>query len=193
MNPAIPGLKLLVLDMQETLMAALPESGELIARNLFAIRCARLLGLPVAFTEQAPDKLGGILPALLDAAGRAEGEPVAVFNKNCFSAWENETVRDFLAPRGEPAPHILLAGIETPICVYQTAISILSEDGEVTVLTDALGSRRPEDGVNALRALAVAGAHCLPVETIIYSILGTAEHESFREFTRLVKEAGVSA
>lgn len=188
MSKPLPGLSLLVLDMQAAFLSVIPDAAALTARTRFAIEAARLFGIPVVFTEQVPDKLGSTLPELLAAAEEPDGTPAPVFGKALFSAWADDAVRAHLTPEADGLePHILVAGIETPVCVYQTTTGILAGDGEVTLLTDALGCRRREDGEAALRAMAVAGAHCLPAETVFYSILGGADHPAFRAYTALVK------
>jgi nicotinamidase-related amidase len=77
--------------------------------------------------------------------------------------------------------------VETPVCVYQTAIDALRSGLQVTVLADCVGARRPDDAQVCLQALARAGAHLLPAETVFYSVLGSAEHPAFRAYTELVK------
>src|SRR5208283_4210476 len=97
------------------------------------------------------------------------------------------------AALGPPGPggaveHLLLCGIETPICVYQTAVAALRSGLAVTVLGDCVGARRETDARLCLDSLARAGAHILPADTVFYSILGGAEHPLFRPYTELVKK-----
>ena len=84
---------------------------------------------------------------------------------------------------------MLLAGIETSICIYQTALQALSANIGVTLLSDCISERRIEDRAPVLEQLLSMDAHVLPSETIFYSLLGSAEHPQFREFNKLVKEA----
>ena len=84
--------------------------------------------------------------------------------------------------------HLLLLGIETTICIYQTAVQALGDDLGVTLLSDCIGERRLEDREPALKQLLAMDANVLPAETIFYSLLGTAMHPDFREFTKLVKK-----
>ena len=77
--------------------------------------------------------------------------------------------------------------MEGPICVHQTAVQALAEDMGVTLLGDAIGARRPGDQAMAFEALRRAGAHVLPVETVLYSLMGDSEHPRFREIASLVK------
>ncbi len=178
-NP-LRGALLLVLDLQPTLLAAIPEKDTLLRRTRFCLGAARLLDLPTAFTEQVPQKLGPTAPELLEAV-----ENPHVFAKASFSALGDEGILD--AVRTLQVEHLLLCGIETPICVYQTAVSALQEGLQVTLLTDALGGRRPGDAAPCLDALVRAGAFALPSEAVFYSLLGSANHPAFKAFTHLVK------
>ncbi len=172
---------LLCVDMQPKFVAAVFDGLAIRRRCEFAVAAAIGLGIPVGFTEQVPQKLGSTAPELLELAPRA-----AVWPKNTFSALADEGIRDALM-RQRDVQHILLCGIETPICVYQTAIAALADDMEVTVLSDAVGARRTDDARICLDALTRAGAHVLPSETVFYALLREVGHPYFRSFTQLVK------
>lgn len=167
--------------MQPAFVDAIAGGEEVMRRCRFAISAAVGLSLPVAFTEQVPQKLGGTAPALL---ALAPGAPV--WGKNAFAALTDDGIREALL-RDRKVRHLLLCGIETPICVYQTAVSALGEGLLVTILKDCVGARRGADAAACLEALARHGAHVLPAETVFYSLLRDANHPYFREFTRLVK------
>lgn len=179
---ALLPVALLVLDMQAGFLKAVEAADPLLRRVGFAVSAARLLGIEVIFTEQVPDKLGATDASLAVLAPGAK-----VFAKTAFSALGAEGLTDYLRSRG--IAHLLVAGIETPICVYQTATEALREAFDVTLLSDALGARRSADAAVALQALREAGAHVLPAETVFYSILQDAAAPRFREFTQLVKSA----
>lgn len=174
---------LLLVDLQPSLVAAVRDGASVLARARLAAAGAALLGIPVLLTEQAPDKLGPTDASLLAAAGPA----ARVHPKLAFSALAAPGLPEALRAAG--ADHLLLAGLEGPVCVHQTAVHALAEGLGVTVLADAVGARRPDDQALCLAALARAGAHVLPVETVLYSLLAGADHPSFRALTRLVKEA----
>lgn len=174
-------LILLAVDLQPGLLAAIDPAGRLTRDCRFALAAATGLGLPVAFTEQVPAKLGATAPDL-----RAVAPAAPVWAKDTFSALSDPAVRGTLLTPGGPR-HLLLAGIETPICVYQTAIDALRADLEVTVLTDCIGARRPEDASAALAALGRLGCHLLPSETVFYALAENARHPFFRGLTALVK------
>jgi nicotinamidase-related amidase len=141
------------------------------------------LGIPVAFTEQVPAKLGTTEPTLFALAGRAE-----VHSKETFSALsQGSLIRQFLL-EGGTTQHLLLCGVETPICVYQTAVDALKIGLAVTVLSDCVGARREADARACLEQLGRAGAQVLPAETVFYSIIEHASHPFFKPYTELVKK-----
>ena len=180
-SPIPDDMLLLCVDMQPVFVNAI-AGGETVRRRCeFAVAAAIGIGVPVAFTEQVPHKLGNTAPELLELAPQAP-----VWSKNTFSAFGDEGIRDALL-RQRDVQHILLCGIETPICVYQTAISALAEEIQVTVLSDAVGARREHDARACIDALARSGAHVLPAETVFYALLHDVSHPFFRAFTQLVK------
>lgn len=187
MSAAPSDTLLLCIDLQPALIGAVANGRGLVARCEFAVRAATGLGLPVAFTEQVPEKLGRTVPELIAAAPLAP-----VWSKQTFSALADETIREeVLRERG--IRHLLLCGLETPICVYQTAIGALGAEIAVTLLSDCVGARRPDDARVCLEALTGHGANLLPAESVFYALLGHTAHPYFRDFTRLVKSSQTPA
>lgn len=181
--PSLADTVLLCIDMQPVFIRAV-EDGERVQRRCeFAVAAAAGLNLPVVFTEQVPEKLGATAPALRSLAATAP-----VFSKRTFSALADEAVREAILGDGS-IQHLLLCGVETSVCVYQTAIAALAHDLAVTVLSDAVGARRPGDGRVCLDALARSGAHVLPAETVFYAVLHDTGHPFFKAYTQLVKSA----
>jgi nicotinamidase-related amidase len=176
-------LGLLLIDFQEVFLKVMPDRERLLKRTTFALKAAELLGVSVAATEQLPEKLGRTtesLTGLWDAN-------TPVFDKDTFSAFEAAGLHRWI--EANQIDHLLIAGIETSICVYQTALQALGLEIGVTLLSDCISERRPEDRAPVLEQLLAMDAHILPSETIFYSLLGSAKHPKFREFTQLVKEA----
>jgi nicotinamidase-related amidase len=180
-SDSFEGSLLAIIDMQPGFMKPIPGCDAVAQRCSFAIRAAALVGIPVAFTEQVPAKLGPTDPAL---AALARG--AAVFAKDTFSACNDSTFAAALADRA--TTHLLLAGIETPVCVFQTALGARNLGLQVTILSDCVGGRRADDAADVLRYLSAKGCHILPSESVFYSVLGGATHPRFREYTALVKQ-----
>ncbi len=189
-EPAAPagggadGTLLLCIDMQPVFLRAVADGPRVQRRCGFAIAAATGLGLPVGFTEQVPQKLGGTTPELLALAPGA-----GVFGKNTFSALGDDGIRDALFD-GRHVAHLLLCGIETSVCVYQTSLDALAAGRHVTILGDCVGARRPDDARLCLEALIRAGAHVLPSETVFYALLHDVKHPFFKPYTELVKSHG---
>lgn len=183
-SAAIGDLVFVCVDMQSVFVRAMADGPRVQRRCAFAVAAAHGLGLPIIFTEQVPEKLGRTVPELLSLA---PGAPA--FGKDTFSALANEVIRDAVL-RDRPAAHLLLCGIETSVCIYQTAISAIAEDLTVTVLSDAVAARRGDDARACLDALARSGVHVLPAETVFYALLHDVKHPFFKSYTQLVKSYG---
>ena len=175
-------LGLLLIDFQDVFLKEIPDRERLLKRSTFALKAAELLDISVAVTEQIPEKLGATTGAL---SGYWEVN-TPVFGKSAFSAFEAEGIQRWIEIK--QIDHLLLAGIETSICVYQTALQALGADIGVTLLSDCISERRLEDRAPVLEQLLSMDAHILPSETIFYSLIGSAAHPQFREFNELVKE-----
>jgi nicotinamidase-related amidase len=175
---------LLCLDMQPVFVRAVTDGPQVQRRCEFAIAAAGGLGLPIVFTEQVPQKLGGTAAELL-----ALSSPARVFAKETFSALAAADIRAALLDDQE-VEHLLLCGIETPVCVYQTALEAVAAGLHVTILSDCIGARRNDDAAACLKVLVRAGAHVLPSETVFYSMIHDVKHPFFKAYTQLVKTHG---
>ena len=179
--PPAPDTVLLCVDLQPVFIRAVNDGGRVQQRCAFAVAAAHGLGLPVVFTEQVPAKLGGTAAELLSLAPTAP-----TFGKNTFSALADAAIREHLVT-SLSAEHLLLCGIETPSCVYQTALAARAEGMQVTLLADAVGARRSDDAKTCLAELRSAGVHILPSETVFYALLHDVTHPFFKAYTQLVK------
>jgi nicotinamidase-related amidase len=170
---------LLVVDVQERLCAAMrPDAlARMLNRTTAAIAGAQALGLPVIFTEQYPKGLGPTLKALSD---RIEG--FQAVEKLEFSAFL-PAVRERLAGR----PQVLVTGMETHVCVFQT-VRDLAEAGLTPYLaTDAVISRSEVDERVGVELCARAGAVLTTVETALFDALGRAGGPEFKAVSAAVK------
>lgn len=179
--PAAP--LLLCLDLQPVFLAAIGDSHRFHWRCSFALEAATGLGVPVVFTEQVPEKLGHTAADLLALCRDPE-----VLPKHAFSPFAEKKLAAYIKGLGHK--HLLICGLETPICVYQTAVDALKGGYKVTLLADCLGARRKDDADAVLAQLAHDGCRVLPAETVFYSLLHEAGHPYFRDYTKLVKKYG---
>ena len=175
-------LGLLLIDFQDAFLKVIPNHENLLKRTCFAVEAATLLGCATIVTEQLPEKLG----STNDHIKKILPENTPILAKGSFSAMEAEGLGNWIDEN--QIDHLLLLGLETTICIYQTAVQALGDDLGVTLLSDCIGERRPEDREPALKQLLAMDANVLPSETIFYSLLGTADHPDFRNFTKLVKK-----
>ncbi len=172
---------LVSIDAQERLAAAMPEKPrrQLLANSLRLTRAARLLDLPVLFTRQYPQGLGEIHP---DLAAEAE----APVDKTCFSCCgADDFLRQVLDSHRR---QVVLTGMETHICVLQTALELQREGLEVFVVEDAVCARHKRYHKNALHRLRQAGIIVSNHESVLFEWLRDAAHEHFRAISAMLKE-----
>lgn len=183
LNPA--HALLMVVDMQERLLPAIHESARVVARARVLIQAAKILGLPIVWTEQYKKGLGETDPAIAEAIGDA-ARPMEKMAFGCLGDAAICKATDELAAMGRK--QIILCGIETHVCVLQTALKALEAGATVFIAEDATGSRRASDRETALRRLAQAGAVPATVEMLIMEALVVAGGEIFKAILPLLKE-----
>jgi nicotinamidase-related amidase len=170
---------LLVIDMQEKLVPLIIDSTDLVRNIAFLIDAARLLEMTVQATEQYPRGLGATVP---DLATRLPHRP----DKTAFSCCAiPEVVTNF---HRAARPKLVLAGIETHVCVLNTGLDLLADDFRVYIPVDAVGSRYRLDHDIALRRLEQAGAILTTVEGCVFEWVGGSAHPHFKQISRLVQE-----
>ena len=170
----------LLIDLQPALADVMPRREPVLrAACLLARTCAEM-GVPVLVTRQYPKGLGDTVEVV--RAATAGVEPV---DKVAFSCLAEPAFRARLEALGRKT--VLLAGMETHICVAQTALALLAEGYTVQVAADAVCSRRETDHAIALDRLRAAGAAVTTVEAAIYEALGCAGTPEFRAVLELVK------
>ncbi len=174
---------LVLIDVQGKL-AQLMDDREALFDNLRkAIAGARAIGIPVLWNEQNPEKLGRTIPEL-DELLSEQNRPLL---KMCFSCCGNPAFLEALESTGRR--QVILVGIETHVCVYQTARDLLDRGFHVEVVADAASSRSAENKRVALERMAQHGAEITSTEMFLFELLGTAEAPEFREVQRIIKAA----
>ncbi len=167
---------LLVVDFQSRLMPAIEDGSAVIANARLLLAAARLLEVPVAFTEQNARGLGATVP---DLDAPAHGP---VLTKMAFDA-----CRDGGLAQLPSRPGLVVAGCEAHVCVLQTVLGLLDAGRHVFVVQDAVGARRAESKAAALRRMERHGAEVVTTEMVVFEWLATAEHPRFREALALLK------
>lgn len=173
---------LAVIDLQDSFLRPIHNRVRVIERSAFLIEIAKLLGIPVLATEQYASRMGETTERIADLL-RSGPEPV---DKLCFSSCSSEEFLHFLA--GTRRSSVVIVGIETHICVNQTAHDLLSLGHRVFVCWDAVASRLcEEDDMRALDRMKQAGAIVCHSESIAYEWLERAGTEEFKAALGIVK------
>lgn len=172
---------LLIVDIQPSFMSGIFESERVLARAEFLARTAHEMHIPILATEQYPERMGGTENRFITLLS----EPP--YAKMAFSCLGCESVLEYV--REHEKEQIVLVGIETHICVTQTALPLLEHGFEVYVCADAVSARTEDRHRIGLDRMRDAGAQIAHTESIAYEWMGTAEHPKFREVLKLVKES----
>jgi len=172
---------LIVIDVQGKLAQLMYEKETMFTNLKRMIQGAQVLDLPILWTEQLPDKLGATTPEVADLL-QPITEPIVKVSFSCLGC---EPFVEQLAKLGRR--QVLLTGMETHICVYQTARDLLAQGYEVQVVTDAVSSRLADNKALGLSRMQDAGATMTSVEMALFELLQRAEGEQFRTITRIVK------
>ncbi len=170
---------LVVIDVQPTFLASIWEKERLLHRCRFLVECAKALDVPILATEQVPDKMGGTEPTLLELL------PERPIGKVTFSAFGEKEFRK--AWKKLDRTQAVIVGMETHICVRQSANDLLDDEHDVMLAVDAVSARTEamhHAGVQSLRDEGVAVVHS---ESVVYEWMQTAEHDAFRTVLEIVK------
>lgn len=171
---------LLIVDVQEKLAPLVTESESLVAAAVRLVRGAKLLDIPIWATEQYPRGLGATVPEL-----------ASLIPTRCSKTTFHCTAVPELVEQlhGLHVRHVTVAGIETHVCVLQTALELMKLGFRVQVPADATSSRGRIDWEFALRRLELAGAVVTTTETILFEWLESSDHPRFKEFSAMIKNA----
>lgn len=171
---------LVVVDVQEAFRSPI-EGFELLVGNIgAAVRGFQILGLPVVVTEQYPKGLGPTAEEI-----RLLLTDDAVIEKSAFSACEEPLFLDKLKSVG--ATQVVLCGLETHICVSQTAHDLLEAGFEVHLLTDCVDSRFSSNKGPGIRKMELAGVIPSSAEAALFELLVDSKHPKFKEIQNLIK------
>ena len=176
-----------VVDIQERLARAMPKKplAQLLANTRRILKAADEMGLPVMVTEQYPKGLGPTVPEVADALSQLSTEP-ARLEKVDFSCMNLPEFRAWLEESGRS--HLLLLGIETHVCIYQTARDIAASGRVVQVPRDAVASRHEHNFLTGLDLIARAGGIITSTEAALFDLMERAKGPVFKAVSPLFKE-----
>ena len=171
---------LVLIDIQDKLAARMHDK-EALYRNLqILVQGAKALELPILWLEQYPRGLGPTIPEVAELL--RDQQPLA---KTCFSACGLDAFQDTLRASGRR--QILLAGIESHICVWQTARDLLNTGHHVEIVSDAVSSRTAANKTLGLERMRQVGAEITSVEMCLFELLKQAGSAEFKQIAALVK------
>lgn len=173
--------QLVIVDMQSRLAAVMPQDAmQAVLKNCSILaQAARLLNVPTIMTEQYPKGLGHTMPEL--SALIPDLHAVEKMAFSCLA--EPRFTRQLTSDHAQ----IVLAGMETHICVLQTALDLIHTGKKVFVAEDAVISRNPVNKANALARMRDAGCVITNTESVVFEWLAVAEGEAFKTISKLIR------
>ncbi|OTA89631.1 hypothetical protein M434DRAFT_398447 [Hypoxylon sp. CO27-5] len=183
-----------VCDMQEKFRGAIWQFDKILLTTQKVLRAAQILQVPVFVTTQIAAKLGGTVSELEPLLANAQVSA----DKTAFSMARVPEIASHFPPITQQEGHegqkeVAIVGIETHICVTQTALDLLARGHRVYVLADAVSSCNAEEIPIALARLRAAGAIVTTSESWLYECMGDAQIPEFRDVVKLVKETGAQS
>ena len=180
-------LVLVLVDLQDRLIAAMPDPASVVAAAMRLARGAALVDAPIIITRQYPKGLGPTTPALeellLELADA--GTRVVGVDKTAFCCSAEDVFAEALSATGRR--QVIVAGMETHICVAQTALALHGSGYQVQVAADAVCSRDPYAHDLALDRLRACGVVVTHSESVLYEAVGRAGTDEFKSLLGIIK------
>jgi len=171
---------LVVIDVQGKLAGLMWDKDALLRHIEVLIRMAKALEMPILWCQQVPRALGPTVEPIAQLLGG-----IAPIDKSSFSCHGNPIFRDRLIELDRR--QVILCGIETHVCVYQTARDLAQCGYDVAVVADAVSSRTAENRRIGLERMRAEGAAIYSTEMLLFELLGDANHPRFRDLSRLIR------
>ena len=171
---------LVVVDVQGRLATLMYQREQFFQNMVTMIKGCRVLDIPILWNEQLPDKLGQTIPEISE-----ELSDMTPMIKKTFSCCGNEEFNRALKKSGRR--QILLTGMETHVCVYQTAIDLIAAGYEVYLVADCVSSRTADNRQIGIQAIRDLGAKICSIEMAFFEMLQVAEGDKFKQIIKIVK------
>jgi nicotinamidase-related amidase len=171
---------LVLVDVQEKLAGAMHEKESLIQNTVKLVSGARVLDVPIIRTEQNPKGLGATVPEVAELL--ADMPSITKLSFSCCG--EQKFVDEFNKLNRK---NVLVCGIESHVCVYQTVADLTRGAYKVHVVADAVSSRTPENKAIGLEKCKEVGALITSTETALFELLRVAEGDKFKKMLKIVK------
>lgn len=171
---------LVVIDMQESYRGKLHEEARVVKATSTLVQAAKILSIPVIVTEQYPEQLGPTRSEIEEVLGPDPKK----FAKRTFSCWGQPEFRTHVAGTG--SDQIIVAGIETHVCVQQTVLDLIRADFQVHVARDAVTSRFALEDATGWEKLTLTGAFPATAESILFEWVIDSREPEFKQIHALV-------
>lgn len=171
---------LLVIDFQEKIFPFIHQNEQLLKKVPILIRGMKILELPVFVTEQYTKGLGFTVQPIAEALG-----DIKRIEKSTFSCCDEPKFMLELATSGKE--NVIIAGIESHVCVLQTVVDLISQGYQAIVAEDCISSRNPNDKLIAVERMKKEGAVITTYESILFELLRSSGGETFKAISHLVK------
>lgn len=167
---------LILIDLQGKLMPAIHHGEEVLKQSSRIAKIAKILNIPIIGTEQYPQSLGHNVEEISKFCQQT-------IAKDHFNAGQDGLIEAL----PEDRRNLVIAGCESHVCVMQTVLALLEQKYSVTILIDAIGSRRPLDKEVAIQRLCATGAIASTVEMMAFEWLQTSENPNFKKILEIIK------
>ena len=171
---------LLVIDIQERFLPHIHKIERILERTELLLQAAKLFDIPILASEQYPKGLGGTAESLMPYIAPEECLP-----KMEFSCWRNPALQQKI--QDTKKQHVVIAGVETHVCVLQTAIALKEHGYDVFVVADATSSRAKNNVKHALTRMTEHGIHIVNSEMVATEWCQTADHPAFKQISKMIR------
>ena len=169
---------LLIIDLQEKIIRPIFNKDSIIKNIKKLVNAYQILEENIFISEQNPLKLGATIPELLPKNG---------FKKIEKMEFSLANIKEFLEElKNKKITNLIVCGIETHICIQQTALDCLQKGFEVIIVSDAMSSRNRVDHEIALQRMTKSGAILTTTESIIFELCKTADRKEFKEIRNII-------
>ena len=173
---------LLIVDIQDRLMPVIEGREQVVKNAVLLLKAAKTMNIEVLATTQYVARIGELLPEIKD-----ELNDIVPIDKMEFGGFNNQTVKKAVAHLPGEIDTLIVCGVETHICIYQTVMGALMEGYKVWVPADAVSSRTRHNHRTGLSRIREIGGVVANTELIIYELLGKAGGQEFKELLPFLK------
>ncbi len=171
---------LLIIDIQSRIAGVMQQPEMVEANTIKLIKGAKILGLPIYFTEQYPQGLGETIDSI-----KEELQGSNAILKDSFSCYGAGDLFNELKRKG--LDQIIVTGIETHVCVQQTVLDLLANGFQVNLMADAVSSRKAIDYETAIARMRANGAEVSTSESVLFELLNVCGTQEFKDILKIVK------